>query len=130
MAIYFVFTIELNLLLPCFGLSALYCTCAYTEAVDPARRPSIPQVRQGSVRFNLKEEEPPPPIFPSCCILILWSGVNIYFPSSTLGKISMLWRPGIRKWITRNPGDILYYSFSLFLHVLLEIHLYCQLLHW
>ena len=65
---YFVFTIELNLLLPCFG----QCTCAYTETVDPARRPSIPQVRQGSVRFNSSEEEPPPPLFPSCCILILW----------------------------------------------------------
>ena len=61
-AIYFVFTIELNLLLTCFVLSALYvlAQCAYTETVDPARRPSIPQVRQGSVRFNLKEEEPPP----------------------------------------------------------------------
>ena len=34
-------------------------------------QPSIPQVRQGSVRFNLKEEEPPSPLFPSCCILIL-----------------------------------------------------------
>ena len=45
----------------------IHCTCAYTETVDQARRHSIPQVRQGSVRFNLREEEPPPPLFPSCC---------------------------------------------------------------
>ena len=42
-------------------MGSQHCTCAFTETVDPARRPSIPQVRQGSVRFNLKEEEPPPP---------------------------------------------------------------------
>ena len=41
---------------------SLHCTCAYTETVDPACRPSISQqwfwhatVRHGSVRFNLKE---------------------------------------------------------------------------
>ena len=51
----------------CPVLGSRHCTCAYTETVDPARRPSIPQVRQGSVRFNLKEEEPPSPPFPSCC---------------------------------------------------------------
>ena len=41
-----------------------------------------------------------------------------------------MWQPGIRQWITRNPGEILYCSGSLFLHMLLEIHLYCQLLHY
>ena len=39
-----------------------------------------------------------------------------------------MWRPGIRQWMRKNPGDILFCSFSLFIHVLLEIHLYCQLL--
>ena len=48
----------------CPVLASRHCTCAYTETVDPARRPSIPQVRQGSVRFNLREEEPPPSPFP------------------------------------------------------------------
>ena len=36
---------ELNLLLPCFGLLALsrHCSRTYTETVDPACRPSIPE---------------------------------------------------------------------------------------
>ena len=38
-----VFTIEFNLFLPCFGLSTLYCTCAYTEKGDPTRWPGITQ---------------------------------------------------------------------------------------
>ena len=42
--------------------AVLFCTRAYIETVDPARRPSILQVRQGSVR--LSEEEPPPSPFP------------------------------------------------------------------
>ena len=45
-------------------MGSRHCTRAYTETVDPARRPSIPQVRQGSVRFNSSEEEPPPSPFP------------------------------------------------------------------
>ena len=47
----------------CPVLGSRHCTCAYTETVDPACRPSIPQqwywhgtVRQGSVRFNLIED--------------------------------------------------------------------------
>ena len=80
--------IELNLLLPCFGLS--HCTCAYTETVDPAHRPSIPQVRQGSVRLNLREEEPPPPIFPSCCILILCCGLSRYYNSRDFHSIGIV----------------------------------------
>ena len=39
-----------------FWALGMHCTCAYTETVDPACRPSIPQVRQGSVRFNLIED--------------------------------------------------------------------------
>ena len=38
-----VFTEELNLFLPCFGLSASYSTRAYTETSDPVRQPGIPQ---------------------------------------------------------------------------------------
>ena len=48
----------------------IYCTARG----DPALRPGIPQqwywqgtVRQGSVRFNLREEESPSTLFLSCC---------------------------------------------------------------
>ena len=37
-------------------------------------QPSIPQVQQGSVRFNLREEEPAPPLFPSCCTYSMKEG--------------------------------------------------------
>ena len=62
-------------------LVSRHCTCAYTETVDPTRQPSIPQVRQGSVRFNLREEEPPPPLFPSCCAYSMggWQHCSILF---------------------------------------------------
>ena len=80
---YFVFTIELNLLLSCFGLSALYST--YIETVDPARRPSIPQVRQGSVRFNSSEEEPPPSPFPF--LLYTYSMLLMYWHLNETIKI-------------------------------------------
>ena len=59
---YFVFTIELNLLCPVLG--SRHCTRAYIETVDPARRSSMSQVRQGSVGFNSSEEEPPTSPFP------------------------------------------------------------------
>ena len=69
---YFVFTIVLNFQLSCFGLSALYTRIQchtysiYIETVDPACRPSIPQVRHGSVRFNLGKKSNHPLLFPSC----------------------------------------------------------------
>ena len=45
---------EWNLLLSCFGLSALYCTSAYTAKGEPARQPGIPQPRywHGTVRLG------------------------------------------------------------------------------
>ena len=61
----------------CPVLGSRQCTSAYTETGDPARRPGIPQpwhwhstVRQGSVRFNLKEALPLS-LFPSRCIYSL-----------------------------------------------------------
>ena len=62
-------------------LGSRHCTCAYnTETVDPASRPSILQlwhwhgtVRQLKVRFNLKEDALVPSLFPSSCIIYLWS---------------------------------------------------------
>ena len=53
--------------------------CAYTETVDPACWPGIPQqwywhgtVGQGSVMFNLSEDELATCLFLSCCIIYLW----------------------------------------------------------
>ena len=67
-----------NLLLPCFGFSALYVLCAYTETLDPACQPGIPQqwywhgtVRQGSVRFNLRVKTGQ--LFLSCYILFIYA---------------------------------------------------------
>ena len=65
----------------CHVLGSRHCTRAYTETVDPACRPSIPQqrywhgtVRHGSVRFNLIEDESAPCRFRwSCYIIYLWS---------------------------------------------------------
>ena len=69
---YIVFAIDLNIFLPCFGLSIVL---AHILLGDPTRRPGSPQlwywhgtVRQGSVRFNLTEEAlPPNPFFLSSC---------------------------------------------------------------
>ena len=55
-------------------LGSRQCTRTYTETVDPACRPGIPHqwywhgtLRQGSVRFNLREEASLSPLFPSRC---------------------------------------------------------------
>ena len=68
---------ELNLLLSCFGLSALGIYCN--------RWPSLPAWHlltmvlqgtewQGSVRLNLIEDASAPSLFPSSCISYLWCG--------------------------------------------------------
>ena len=65
-----VFTLELNLFLPCFGLSALYSRiyeyCNRWPS-PPAWHPSTVVLAQGSVRFNLREEVTPPSLYLSCC---------------------------------------------------------------
>ena len=70
---------ELNLLLSCFGLSALYSriyrnswTCPL--AWHPQQRYWHDTVGQGSVSFNLREEASAPSLYPSCCIIYkyLW----------------------------------------------------------
>ena len=74
---YFVLRIEPFAVL--FWALGIVCTRAYTETVDPARRPSILQpwywhctVRQGvSYRFNLREDASAPSLYPSCCIIYL-----------------------------------------------------------
>ena len=79
---YFVFALELNRLLPCFGLST------YTETVDPACRPTVQYsirtvlyaIRQGSVRFNLRKEESAPfPFTIFLYIIYLWVGPSSRF---------------------------------------------------
>ena len=72
----------------CPVLVSRHCTCAYTETVDPACRPSIPQqwywhgtVRQGSVRFNLREEESAPFPFTILLYIIYLCGTVIRFSS-------------------------------------------------
>ena len=85
---YFVFTIELNLLLPCFGLSALYLRIYWNSWPSPPRRPSIPQVRQGSVRFNSNEEEPPPLPFSLLAVYLFYDDrIHLIHYSSTVTKI-------------------------------------------
>ena len=71
-------TWELNLLLSCFGLSALYSRINSTVTDDPARRPGITQLRyrhgtvwQWKVRFSLTEDSSAPSLFPSSCIIYL-----------------------------------------------------------
>ena len=56
-----ILSLQYNWTFCCPVLGSWHCTRAYTETVDPACRPSIPQqwywhgtVRQGSVRFNLR----------------------------------------------------------------------------
>ena len=77
----FVFTVNWTFCCPVLG--SWHCTCTYTETVDLACRPSIPQIRQGSIRFNLKEEEPPPSSFPFLLytVLILCSWLCNWFVS-------------------------------------------------
>ena len=60
----------------------------------PAHEPSIPQIRQGSVRFNLSEEEPTPYPFPFlCCILILWPIGTSYPPRAETIFLVWYWTP-------------------------------------
>ena len=73
---YSVFTWELNLFLPCFGLLALYSAYVLKPLIQPAAwHPStvvLYSVRQGSVRFNMSEDESATCLFRSCCIIYLW----------------------------------------------------------
>ena len=91
---------ELNLLLSCFGLLALsrHCSRTYTETVDPACRPSIPEqwYWHGTVRecttgvrwFNWTEDASDTCLFRSCyCILFIYAvqySVPIYLVLFTL----------------------------------------------
>ena len=69
---------ELNLLLSCFGLSALHSRIYWNSGPSlPAY--SVPQqwywhgtVRQGTVRFNLTEDASSTCLFWSCYIIYLW----------------------------------------------------------
>ena len=77
-----VFTLELNLLLPCFGLSALY------SGIYCNRWPSPPAWHPSTVvlawyctagvryRFNLMEEAAPPFLLLSCCTYSMTSTVQ------------------------------------------------------
>ena len=93
----------LNLLLSCFGLSALY-TRIYCQVTQPAglvllyssteystgRQYST--VRQWKVRFNLTENASAPSPFPSSSIIYLWC------------KSSSYWPPAPGRWRLSPPG--------------------------
>ena len=69
-------TWELNLALPCFGVSALHSCILHIlqQVTQPAGLASLNHctVRQWKVRFNLTEVASPPSLFPSSCIIYLW----------------------------------------------------------
>ena len=64
-AIYFVFTIELNLLLPCFGLSALYLRIYWNSWPSPPAQHPLSTAGVSKVHFEGRRG--PPPLFSSCC---------------------------------------------------------------
>ena len=77
---------ELNLLLSCFGLLALYSRiCCNRWPSLPAWHPSTVVLARHStavkwkVRFNLREEASPPSLFPSSCIILFIYGVHIQY---------------------------------------------------
>ena len=93
----------------CPILGSRHCTCAYTEIVDPARRPSIPQVRQRSARFNSKEEAPPPLPFSLLAVYLFYGlhlGSNVVFSqagvSSTDEADLSLYRRPIKTAVVKN----------------------------
>ena len=62
---------ELNLLLSCFGLSALHSRILLKQLTQPTGLASLNCVRQGSVRFNLKKTRQPPP-FTHLAVLFIY----------------------------------------------------------
>ena len=68
---------ELNLLLSCFGILAMYSRIYWNswpslQAWHPSTVVLTRSVRQGSVRFNLTEDELAACLFWSCYIIYLW----------------------------------------------------------
>ena len=95
---------ELNLLLSCFWLSALYSRI-YCNGDPHAGLASLNHgtVRQLRVRFNLREEASAPSLYPSYCIIY----AGTYLLSFKLS--SLLW--------------------CMYVHCTLYIHTYIQYIH-
>ena len=80
-------------------MGSRHCTRAYTETVDPACRPNIPQqlywhgtVRQGSVRFNFTEDESATCLFVSCSVINLCLECKSH-RTSRLSHLSLCCKP-------------------------------------